>query len=135
MQDGEDLYQHLTTMVSLADKLDEVTGTNITNKDFMMTMCFSLMGIPRYTNIIEIVMNGPPQGRGDLIHKLTATEQRHKVTNERPLELHTAMQALDNWVRKSRRKRGRVIIVRRTGTLQKNAVPNQKEHPKNEQIE
>lgn len=39
-------------------------------------------------------MNGPALGKGDLINKLTATEQRHKVTNERPPELHTAMQAL-----------------------------------------
>lgn len=83
-------------MTSLADELDKVTGTNITNEDFMTTVCFSIMEIPRYTNIVEIVMNGPALRRGDLINKLTATEQRHKVTNERLRELYMAMQALDN---------------------------------------
>lgn len=85
--------------------MDKVTDGEITNEDFMTTVCFSIMGIPRYANIVEIVMNGPALGWGDLINKLTMTKQQYKVTNERPSQLHTAMQALDNWVRKSGKKK------------------------------
>jgi hypothetical protein len=75
MMDSEDLYKHQTTMSNLADELDEVTNEEIMNEDFMMIVCFSNMGIPRYANIVEIVMNRPALRRGDLIDKLTATEQ------------------------------------------------------------
>jgi hypothetical protein len=105
MMDGEDLYHHLTTMSNLADELDKVRGMGITNEDFMTTVCFSIMGIPRYMNIVKIVMNGPALGRGNLNNKLTATEQRLMVTNERPLELHMAMQALNNRVKHPGKKK------------------------------
>jgi hypothetical protein len=78
-------------MSNLADELEEVTPIEVTNKDFMTKICFSIIEIPQYTNTVEIVMNGPALGRGDLINKLIATKQRHKVTNERPSKLHTAM--------------------------------------------
>lgn len=104
MVDDEDLYEHLTMMANLADELEEVTTTNVMDEDFMMTVCFSIMEIPQYTNIIKIVINDPILERGDLINKLTTSEQRHKVTNKRPPELHTTMQALDT--RKRKRKKG-----------------------------
>lgn len=69
MMDSEDLYHHMTTMSNLADELDEVMGMKITDEDFMTIVCFSIIGIPRYTNIVEIVMNGPALGRGDLMSR------------------------------------------------------------------
>lgn len=62
-------------MANLSDELEEVTTTKVTNKDFMTTVCFSIMGIRPYTNVIEIVMNMPMLEREDLIIKLTATKQ------------------------------------------------------------
>ena len=94
MIEGEDLYTHLTTMSNLAEELDEVTGTNITNEDFMTTICFSIMGIPRYANIVEIIMNGAILSRLEVINKLTATEQRQNTIGGAPtLEPQTAMRA------------------------------------------
>jgi hypothetical protein len=61
-------------MSNLVDELDKVTNTEITNEDFMTTVYFSIMEIPRYANIVKIAMNGLVLGRGDLINKLTATE-------------------------------------------------------------
>lgn len=55
-------------------------------------------------NVVKIVMNGPVLGRGNLINKLTVTEQQHKVTNERPPKLYIAIQALDK--RKGKKKKG-----------------------------
>lgn len=74
MVDDEDIYHHLTTMANLADELVKPTSTEVTNEDFMTTMCFSITEIPQYTNIVEIVMNGPVLGRGDFINKSMATE-------------------------------------------------------------
>lgn len=104
MVDSENLYQHLTTMANLADELEEVTSIKVTNEDFMTMVCFFNIEIPQYLNIVKIVVDGPVLGRGDLINKVTATEQRHKVTNDRPLQLHTAMQALEK--RKEKKKKG-----------------------------
>lgn len=90
-------------MANLANELEEVTLIKVTNEDFRTMVCFSIMGIPRYTNVVKIVMNKSVLKRGDLINKLTAMEQQHRVTNERPPKLHTAMQALDN--RKGKKKK------------------------------
>jgi hypothetical protein len=79
------------------------------------------MGVPRYANIVKIVMIRSDFGRGDLMNKLIVTQQQHKVINERPPELHTPMQALHNRVR---RRREHVMIVEKKGTLQKSAAPN-----------
>jgi hypothetical protein len=117
MMDEKDLYEHLTMISNLAD---EVPSVEITSKDFMTTVCISIMGIPRYTNIFEIVMNGPALGKSNLTNKLTATEQGHKVTNERPPKLHTAMQALDNRIRKlGKKKKGEYYNCRKEGYFAK----------------
>lgn len=129
MVDNEDLHQQLTTMANLADELDKVMSTKITNEDFMMTMFFSIMGIPQYTNVVEIVMNGPMLGIEDLIKKLTTMEQ-HKVTNERPPEFYTAMQALIK--EKERKRKVRVLIAARKDSLQRSVVPNDKRTPQRE---
>lgn len=71
---GEDLYEHLTTMWNLADKLEEVTRTNITEEDFITTFCFSIKGIWRYSNIIEIIINDLVLQRAKLINKLTSIQ-------------------------------------------------------------
>lgn len=60
-------------MSNLADKPEEVTMYSILHKDFMAIVCFSIIGIPQYVNIIKIVMNGLVLKRADLINKLTAT--------------------------------------------------------------
>lgn len=89
MVDGEDLYQHLTMMSNLKDELKEVMMSNVMDEDFMTTMCFSIMGIPQYANIIEIVMNDLILEKANFINKLTATKQRHKVSQtyiELPIE-------------------------------------------------
>lgn len=75
MVEGEDLYKHLTTMSNLADELEDITRTNVTDEDFMMTVFFSIMVVLRYSNIVKIIMNGLVQQRGDIINKLTTTEQ------------------------------------------------------------
>lgn len=73
MMDKEDLYQHLTMMANLTDELEEVTMSNVMDEDFMTTVCFFIMEIPRYANIIKIAMNGLVLERADLINKLTTT--------------------------------------------------------------
>lgn len=62
-------------MANLADELEEVTTTNVTDEDFMTNVCFSIIGIPRYANIVKIVMNGLVLERNSLINKLMAIEQ------------------------------------------------------------
>lgn len=46
MVDGEDVYQHQITMARLADELEEVMTTEVTNEDFVIMVCFSIMEIP-----------------------------------------------------------------------------------------
>lgn len=91
-------------MANHADDLEEVRMSNVMNEDFMTIVCFSILGILRYPNMIEIVMNDPIFKRGDFIDKLTTIEQQHKATDERPSKLHSAMQALDK--RKRKKKKG-----------------------------
>lgn len=74
MVDGKDLYKHLTTMLNLTDELEEVTRTNAMDKDFMRTICFSIMGMLRYSNIIEIIINGPVLQKANLINKQAMIE-------------------------------------------------------------
>lgn len=39
MVEGEELYEHLTTMLNLPDKLEEVTRSKVTEEDFMTMVC------------------------------------------------------------------------------------------------
>lgn len=103
MDENSDLYAHLTTMSNLADELDEVMSSKIQDDDFMTTVCFSIMGIPRYANVVEIIMNGTDLGRQDLLNKLMAAEERYlsskKSTESEP---QTAMKAVTKKKGKSR---------------------------------
>ena len=95
MDENSDLYSHLTMMSNLADELDEVMSSKIQEDDFMTTVCFSLMGIQRFTNVVEIIMNGPDLTRQDLLNKLMATEERHISTKAAAeLEPLTAMKMI-----------------------------------------
>jgi hypothetical protein len=67
MVDEKDLYQHLTMMSNLANKFEEVIMSSVMDKDFVTTMCFSIMGISQYANIIKKVMNSPVLERAHLI--------------------------------------------------------------------
>lgn len=104
MVNRKDLYEHLMTMSNLADQLEEVI---IMDEDFMTTICFSIIEISRYSNIVKIIINGLLLQRTNLINKLIATEQQHHATKKRPLKFHTTMQALDK--RKRKRKKGTYI--------------------------
>lgn len=75
MVEGKDLYEHLITMPNLTYELEEVTRTNILDKDFMTKVCFSIMDMPRYSNFVKIIMNCLVLQRADLSNKLTATKQ------------------------------------------------------------
>lgn len=104
MVNKEDMYQHLIMMTNLADELEEVTMPNVMNKDFMMALCFPIMEILRYKNIIEIMMNSRVLKRADFINKLIVIEQQYKAANKRPPKFHTTLQALNK--RKRKRKKG-----------------------------
>lgn len=90
-------------MSNLANEI-EVTRSNIINEDFMTTICFCVIEIPRQVDIVEIVMNGHVLKKANFINKLTATELQHKAVDERPSKLYTAIQAFD--IRKKRKKIG-----------------------------
>lgn len=62
-------------IANLSDELEEVTTTNVMDEDFMTRVCFSIMEILQYANIVKIVMNGPMLKRGNVINKLTTTKQ------------------------------------------------------------
>jgi hypothetical protein len=128
MVDGEVPYHHLTMISNLANELEDVTSIDITNEDFMTTTSFSIMGIPRCMNIVEIVMNRPALRRRDLINKQTATEQQQKVTNERLPELHTAMRALDK--RKKKKKKGTCYNCSKDGYFARECRSKPKRAPK-----
>jgi hypothetical protein len=93
MEETEDLFVHLTMLGTLADELDQVCESKITDEDFVVTACFSIMHISRFANVVEIVMNGPIPSRPDLINKLMATDQRQKALGESGTEPQTALKA------------------------------------------
>lgn len=115
MVDGEDLYQDLTTISNLAKELEDVTRANIMDEDFMTIVYFSIIGVLRYANIVKIVMNDHVLGRANLINKFTAMEQQHKVVNDKPIEVHTAIQASNK--RKRKRKKGTCFNCKKKKTL------------------
>lgn len=95
MVEGEELHEYLTTISNLVDKLEEVMKSNVIDKDFMTIVCFSIIGISRYSNVIKIIINGPILLRVKLINKLKTMKQQHKAANEKQIKLHTAMQSLE----------------------------------------
>lgn len=102
---------------------------NVMDKDFMTTVCFSIMGILRYLNIIEIITNNPVLQRAELINKMTTTEQRHKAANEKPLELHIAMQALYK-KKKKKKKKGTYFNYNKKSHFAKECQLKLRNHPR-----
>lgn len=103
MVDGEDLYDHLTTMSNLANEIEEVIRANIMDEDFMTIVCFSIMVIPRYLNIVKIVINGLVLERINLINKFIEIKQQQKATGKKPSKIQMTMQALDKRKRKKKK--------------------------------
>jgi hypothetical protein len=59
MEESEDISVYLSMLGSLEDELDQICDSMITDEVFMVTSCFSVMHIPRFASVVEIVMNGP----------------------------------------------------------------------------
>lgn len=132
MVNGEDKYQHLTMMSNLADELEEARMSNVRDEDFMMTICFSIMGILQYANIIKIDMKSLVLERDDFINKLTKIGQWHKMADKRPSKLHIAMQISTKEKNKKGRK-VRTLVAMKKDTSQMSADPSQEEYLRNGQ--
>jgi hypothetical protein len=109
MAEKDDLYSHLTEMPNLAGELDDVMQSKMSDQDFMTTVCFSIMRLPRYAQMIEIIMNGPTLTRLELKTKLLAADQRVKLANGKgAVEPQTAMQAQVDYKKINDKKKKKV---------------------------
>jgi hypothetical protein len=106
MKKHEKLYDHLTLMSNMADELSEVSTRPIDDDDFMTTLCFSIMYIEKFKNVVEIMMNNDTAlSRNALVNKLMATEQRQQaIAGRETSEPQTALKAETERLKKDQKK-------------------------------
>jgi hypothetical protein len=106
MKENEGLYDHLTLLSTMADELSEVSARPIDDDDFMTTLCFSIMHIERFKNVVEIIMNNETAlTRNALVNKLMAAEQRQPaIAGRETNEPQTALKAETDRKKKGQRK-------------------------------